>query len=1157
MSRPLDPRLVRRVPAVRRLLVLLSLVQLAGAGCTLAQAWALARGIALITDGRGATTVLLPALLLLAAASAGRAVLAGVAELVSGRASDRARAHLRSQALAAVVRLGPAWAASQPAGRLVTTTGPGLDALDGYLTRAVPALVTAAVTPAVVFGGIGLADWKSALVLVLALPLVPLFMVLVGISSSRQMQQQYAGLSRLAGHFLDLLQGLTTLKVYGRTDRQLAGVRQAADGYRRQVLATLRIAFLSGLVLDLIATLSVAVVAVDIGLRLDAGHLPLRTALIVLLLAPELFAPLRAVGAQYHSAEDGRVAAAAALDVIDEASRAGEPDAGGEPLLSTGRVRLHEVLLRYPDRDAPSLGPLSCELRPGEIVALTGASGAGKSSLLSLLLCFQHPCAGRIVVGTQAGDRPLDELSASGWRHNLSWVPQRPRPTQRTVVEEVRLGAPGAADQLVAAAIATCSAPAPDTELGEDGSAVSAGQRRRIALARALLRAWTVRAAGGVPLVLLDEPSEDLDATTEQVVAAVISSMAGWASVLMISHSPALRSIADRRLVLADGRLVADRVQRRSRPDEVPGVREADAPRQGRPKPANASGGVSALFGPRRLLARRLAPAVVLSAGTGIAGLALAATSLWLICRAAQQPNVQALEVAVVGVRTFALAKALLRYGERLMSHSVALRLLADLRVRVFAALVPLAPTGLAGFRRGDLLRRFVSDVDGVQDGLVRTLVPVLGAIATGLAAIGLAASLAPAAGAVLAAGLAAALLVAVVAGRAAGAATELAAAAGRRDQAAAALLAGLPELLAFGAERGALAEVDRADAVVLRSARRPRLAAAAGAGSSGLIGALVLPAGLLAGAAAVRGGELSPVSAGVIAAAVLASFEAMAPLPAAVAGWARVRAGLARVAEVLNQQPAMADPVRPATLPNGPLGLRLAGVELAPAPGQSSLLHGLDLELLPHRRVALMGPSGSGKSTVLTAALRLLAPRAGRLSLHDDVSGTEVDLIELSAGDVVPAIAGSLQGDHVFDTSLRDNLRLVRPSATDRELDEVAQRAGLLPFVRALPAGWGTAAGPDGGYLSGGERQRLLLARALLADPRILVLDEPTAHLDVHTERAVLADLLAGTAGRTVLFSTHRMVRADQVDAVARIVADRLQVSSGPAESPVAMRSA
>ena len=1144
MGKPVDPRLVRQAPACRTLLAQLGVLHAVGGVLTIAQATVLARAIVDVFTGRAGVGAIGGGLVALAGTGLTRALLGGVQEWLTARASLAVRAQLRTATLAAIVRLGPAWAQRQEPGRLVNATGPGLDGLDGYVTRALPALVSSAIVPALVLARITWADWQSGVILIVLLPLVPLFMALVGLTTRRLVARQYAVLARMAGQFLDLLRGLTTLRIYGQAEAQEGTVRRATDAYRRQTLAALRVAFLSGLVLDLLAALSVAVVAVDIGLRLRAGSVGFDPALLVLLLAPELFAPLRAMGAQHHANEEGSAAAGAALDLIDEAPA---PAGGAASGSSTGEVRMSGVTVRYPGREVPALSAASLILRAGEITALAGPSGAGKSTLLAVLEAFVVPEEGTV----RAGAVTLAEADPDAWRARTAWLPQRPRPSQPTVADEVRLGNPAATDAAVAAAGRACHAPDPSVALGEDGAAVSAGQRRRIALARVLLRAQCVRAAGGVPLVLLDEPSEDLDRGTEAVVAAVLEELRGWAIVVVATHSAALLAQADAIVTVTGGHVGAPARTVRTPAAAAPPLLDDEPGRAA----AVADEPVVRPYRLRDLVreagaTRRLVLAAVLSVAATLSGLALIASSTWLISRAAQHPNVQALSIAVVGVRTFAITRALLRYFERLATHDGALRMLAALRVRVFAALRPLPPGVLGTYGRGDLLRRFVGDVDGAQEGLVRAVVPAAGALAGALGAIVLATSLAPLAGLALAVGvLAGGVLVPAAAYWSAGDGDRLVRLAGERDRRCAALVEALPELVAYGRARTEIDLAAAGDAALARAARRPALAAALGTAGGAAAAAGTLVAVLAAAAASVRSGSLPVVEVGVLAVCVLSAFEAMAALPAAFVAWARCRAGLRRVAEVTGRRPAFPEPAAPTPAPAGPHGLRARHAVLAPAPGAADVLRGADLDVTPGTRVALVGASGCGKSTLLAAALRLLPLRDGRLAVT--AGAGSVELGRLRAADVPPLIAGSLQGDHVFDVTLRDNLRVVRPAATEDDLDAVARRAGLLELVRSLPGGWSTTAGPDGAALSGGQRQRLLLARALLADPDVLVLDEPTAHLDEDTERIVLDDLLDATAGRTVLLTTHRRLADGRVDRVVHLADGQLHAASREGEGP------
>ena len=1151
MSRPVDPRLARAVPALRPLLAAVAACQVVIGLAAVAQAGLLARSIVLVFGQHVYGRELVVTLTWLAVAGLARAFAGSGVEFLSARASIKVRAQLRRSTLDAIVRLGPAWVQRQPAGRLANATGPGLEALDGYVTRALPSLVAACVVPPIVLARIGIADWQAGLLLLAMLPLVPLFMALVGVTTRRRVQRQYEMLTKIAGHFLDLLRGLTTLTVYGQAARQETTLRKATEQYRAQTMSALRIAFMSALILDLAAALSIAVVAVDIGLRLDGGSVSFFVALVVLLLAPELFAPLRAMGANYHANTEGMTAASAALDIIDEAPPAAAGDRTAE-IASSGAIAFDSVTVQYPGRTEPAIDRLSLSVQPGEYVALVGESGAGKSTMIAALIGFVAADAGDIVAGVRE-DLTRDDLvrvadlDPDAWRRSVAWLPQRPVPSQRTVADEVRLGDPGAGDDAVALVCGQCRTPSPSTVLGQDGRWVSAGQRRRIALARAVLRAQAVLRRGATPIVLLDEPSEDLDRDTELVVATVLASLAGSATIIVATHSRVLSDLADRRVTLSAGRVISNVRQTRSTP-----ARSAVAW-----EPVVARGDLApvSVQTPQRLRLRdlvrsggalgRLSGAAALSALAGLTGLGLTASSMWLISRAAQHPNVQALAIAVVGVRFFAISRALLRYAERLASHDAALRLLTGLRVRVFAALRPLGPSALGGFGRGDLLRRFVGDVDGVQDGLVRTVVPLIGAVATAAGAVILAAALVPAAGLVLLAALAlGAGLIPWASKRGTGDLAGPAALAGDRDARCAVTVEAIGELVAYGAAETNVADVTAIDAAIAAQTMRPALATSGGLLASGAVAAVALPAVVFAGARAVAAGHLDAVNLGVLAVCVLIGFEAVNPLPAAFGAWARCTAGLGRVAAVLSARAPFAEPVTAAQVPLDSVGLHGRALTLAPAADEPELLCDVDLRLDAGERVAVIGPSGCGKSTLLAAALRLVRPAGGSFALAAGAR-QEVDLAHIRAADVPPLIAGSLQGDHVFDTTLRDNLRVVRPDATDLDLDVIARRAGLGTLLESLPEGWSTPAGPDGASLSGGQRQRLLLARALLADPAILVLDEPTAHLDARTEQAVLADLFDATAGRTVLLSTHRVLPDGSVTKTLRFCNQKLELES------------
>jgi ATP-binding cassette subfamily C protein CydC len=533
-----------------------------------------------------------------------------------------------------------------------------------------------------------------------------------------------------------------------------------------------------------------------------------------------------------------------------------------------------------------------------------------------------------------------------------------------------------------------------------------------------------------------------------------------------------------------------------------------------------------------------LALSLLAGVGAAGAGVGLMATSGWLISRAATQPPVLHLMVAIVAVRAFGIGRGVLRYVERLTGHDAALRVLTEVRVRCYRRLERLAPAGLAGFRRGDIVQRLVGDIDGLVDLTVRVALPLTVSLLIAAGSVALVGTLLPAAGWALAAALlvvcagAPALHVAVARRSAA----RVASLRGRLAADAVDLAWGLPELMAYGATSRVLDRLADTD-------RRLRATAERTAAATGLAGALTVLAsgacllvGLAAGAVAVRAGAMPGELLAVVVLTPLATFEAMAAVPAAVERLPSALGAVRRVRAILRADDPTPDPATPHELPAAPYTVRLEKVAAA-WPGGPPVLRDLSLCLSPGRRVALVGPSGVGKSTVAALLVRWLDPVGGRVTLNG------VDVRRLRGGDLRKVIGYCGDNAYLFDSTIAANLRIGQPDATDAELRAALATARLADWVDELPAGLQTSVGEHGQELSGGQRQRLALARALLADFPIVVLDEPTEHLDEPTAVAVTRDLLDATRDRTVLLITHRLDLVEDGDEVVVVdqVGDRV----------------
>ncbi len=533
--KPLDPRLLRYARAARTVLGIGGLLGVVRTAAVIAWCWLLANAIATLVlpvlggaggaSGRVAEGALGPESLPLLLAGAAVALVArslatwGM-EVVDARGAVRAKAQLRAAALDAIDRRSPEWLGSRADVGPATALGRGLDALDGYFSAYLPQLIlTACATPFLVLAVL-LADPLSGVTVLIVFPVIPLFMILIGLATRAVQERQWQQLEHLSRSFLDVVEGLSTLKIFRREQRQFERIARETGEYRTRTMQVLRVTFLSGFVLDLAGTFSIALVAVTVGTRLVTGEFPLALGLFVLLLLPEVFIPIRQVGAAFHSSTEGLAAAQAVFDIIEEPA-----EVVPVPGAAQG-IRFDSVSVRRDEREVA--GPVSFSVDPGEMVALAGPSGAGKSTLVSALLGFVSPAVGTIT-------RP----------DTVAWSGQRPGLLQGTVSENVALGAQKADPTLVRRALATVGLGdiEPSRVLGAQAAGLSGGQAQRVAIARALYRAWST----GAGAIVLDEPSSALDAASETLVCAALRAEArAGRAVLVVSHRPALIEAADR-----------------------------------------------------------------------------------------------------------------------------------------------------------------------------------------------------------------------------------------------------------------------------------------------------------------------------------------------------------------------------------------------------------------------------------------------------------------------------------------------------------------------------------------------------------------------------------------------------------------------------------
>ncbi len=1105
---------------------------------------------------------------------------------------------------------------SESAGSITHILTDGLDHVDAYMSQYIPQALYAVLIPLMI--SIAIIDSVSWIgwILLMTYPLIPFFMILIGKQADKLNKQQWERMQFLGGHFLDVLQGLTTLKVFGRAKEQVHVIGRLSGEFRDATLKVLRIAFLSALVLELIGTISTAMIAVYLGVSLVYGEVEFLPAFFILLLAPDFYAPLRQLGAAFHTGLSGKVSLTAVQEYLTsgiEVVRTGQ-ETLKRPMQT---IEFRDVAYEY-EEDHVGLETFTGVLKRGYSYMLVGESGAGKTTISNVLMQLLTPTKGRVTVDGY----DLQTLDSQWYHEQIAYLSQTPYIMSGTLRENLQFGLEASDEtlwkvlqQVQLADFVSALPLGLDTVIGEGGYGLSGGQRQRLALGRTLLRP--------AQILILDEVTAHLDVETENLIMQVLREYGQDKIVLYVGHRVQTMKYVDTLFVMQAGRLVesgsytdlvaqngyfASLVNTYSNPvmrnltysdalfvkeyttvvnkemiqegsastyeteyDNVTPTRLKASTSKGEMQQSEAIGSVRQqeirrglvslwnLLSQHRVL---LVGSVMLAMGTVIMNIGLLTTSTWLITKASEHPILVVLSLAIVGVRFFGIGRAICRYGERYVSHSMAFQGLYELRIAFFKRLEPLVPRIFQSMKMGDLLGRIMTDIETLQFFYLRTLVPSLSFIGITVVGCSIGYQLHPIVAIMIA-------LYSIIVGII------------------------LPIIITYVLRqvppmrlhtRGLMKEefIESVHGVVdiIMSHQETRFVQSMKASFSAydgwqslwnrgvrwnqtiLLGLAqsALLVGVVVGVWVIDESSYGPLWVAVLAIGLQSYFEVLQPMTEASLHGYESALAMDRL-EALdgqgNQQIQSVDPV--SNYSSRGLGEYVdndSSHDVSPMIRIQSLSFAydvlpiydrLDLAIQKGEKVAIVGPSGSGKST-LFALLQGWYTYSGTIS----IDGSDARM--LSEEQLQSYMAYATQDIYVFHATISDNIRLAKPSATDEDIWQALEAVQLADWVRTLPKGLRTMVGQGGMGLSGGQRQRLGMARLYLRDAEILLLDEPLEGLDQVTRHLVQDQLSTLFQGKTVLYITHHIEQLHEMDRILFLEQGHV-VESGTYESLLALQ--